>query len=109
MVEGWYISAAAVKEFMQICGLPAQEEGPSFDRAAVELEKACDEARLVKAAGEANRNAAIYRTTAVIRGRKWQLDIYVAEQPRAEGDHSQVVRVRVKRGPRPGNTQSPRR
>lgn len=105
MIEHWYITVAAVKQWQQICGIPQADDGPLFDRAAKELDAVCQEARLVRAAGESSRDAALYRATAVIRGRRYLLDLYVAEGPRPEGDAPQLVRVRVKRGPRSGGSR----
>jgi len=98
MIQGWYVTVQAVREYMAIAGLPAQDEGPLFARAAAELERACDEARLKKAAKEKNRMAAIYEVKVTIRGRRVRLELYVAEQPRPEGDQPQLVRVREKGG-----------
>lgn len=99
MISHWYITVRAVHEWQNICGLPLADDGPLFDRAAKELDRLAQEARLVKAVGDAggSRDAAIYRANTRLRGRSAQIDIYVAEQPRPEGDQGQVVRVRLKR------------
>jgi hypothetical protein len=98
----WYITATAVKEYQEIAGLPIESDGQSFDRAERELAEICDDATLAKAAGEANRNAAIYKAKTTVRGKIARLELYVAEYPRPEGPLAQLVRVRFKGGARTG-------
>jgi hypothetical protein len=97
MIEHWYITVAAVRQWMEICRIPPQDDGPLFDGAACTLDQLCQEARMVKAADETDTGAALYRATTRIRGRSAQIDLYVTEQPRPEGNHPQLVRVRLKR------------
>ncbi len=99
MISRWYVTVAAVQDFLRICGAAPVRDGPLFDGAAKELDAACESARLVRAAGESSRDAAIYRANVPIRGTGHLIDLYVAEALRPEGDLPQLVRVRLKRGP----------
>lgn len=98
----WYLTVASVLEYQRIAGYPEDRDGPGFDRAERELAQICDAATLKKAAGEANREAAIYQAKATVRGRRARLELYVTEAPRPEGDLPQLVRVRYKGGSRTG-------
>lgn len=92
MIESWYITGAAVREYQAICGIPETDEGPLFDRCAVELERACETARLYKDEGPRQ----IWISKATIRGRRVRLELYVSLAHRPEGDAPQLVRVRRK-------------
>jgi hypothetical protein len=94
MIEGWYITATAVREFQAICGLTPVDDGEQFDRCAVELEKACETATLKKT--EPHRR--IYATKVTSRGLRERIEITVSLAEREEGDAWQVVRVRRKGG-----------
>lgn len=102
MIEGWYLSAAAVKQFMAICRLPAQEEGPSFDRAAVALERACDRARKKSQRGLWER----WETKVKIAGKIARLELIVSLARRPEGPEPQLVEVRYKGGSRSGRPRN---
>jgi hypothetical protein len=98
MIEGWYNTVAAILEFQEICGLNPVSDGDQFDRAAVELERACEEATLKKDEGHRQ----IYEAKILIRGKITRLEIYVSLAERDEGAAPQVVRVRKKGGSRSG-------
>ena len=105
MIEGWYVSAAAVKQFMAICGLPAQEEGRVFDRAARQLERACESARKTSERGPWQT----WIAKATIRGRVERLELIVSTARRPEGPEPQLVEVRHKGRGRKGLSDVRRR
>lgn len=91
----WYISAAAVKQYMAIQGYEGSPDGPVFDRAAIELEHLCDEARLAKDAGEHSPNQQ-WRVKATVRGKRTRLELIVSLEQRPEGPLPQLIAVRNK-------------
>ena len=88
----WYISAASVRQYQTILGLAPVDDGPQFDRAAVTLERLCEQAKLARDEG----HRAIYRVMTRINGRKTRLELTVSLSERDEGDLPQLVRVRDK-------------
>lgn len=91
----WYISAAAVKQYMSIMGYESDYDGPIFDAAAIELEKLCDESRLAKDIGP-GQESQLWRVKATVRGRRTRLELVVSLSRRAEGDAPQLIAVRNK-------------
>lgn len=105
MIEHWYITVAATREWLYICGMSPLAKGETFDRAAKELDLICREsARLKKDEGHRQ----IYEAKTVIGGKIARLEIYVSLAKRPEGDAPQVVRVRRKGGSRSGRPQGKR-
>lgn len=91
----WYISAAAVKQYMAICGYEGSPDGLIFDRAAIELERLCDEARLAKDIGPGQQSQ-LWRVKATVRGRRTRLELVVSVEQRKEGALPQLIAVRNK-------------
>jgi hypothetical protein len=91
----WYVSAAAVKQYMAVAGYPAEDDGEWFDRAERELADLADESRLAKDVGPGQRSQQ-WRVKATIKGRRTRLELVVAVEQRAEGDLPQLIAVRNK-------------
>lgn len=85
----WYISARAVRDYLALRGRPVVDEGPAFDRAAVELQRMAEE---TVASGrepkQMDSGALRYRGPKPLR-----LMLLVVPTPREEGDLPQLVRV----------------
>lgn len=91
----FYISAAAVRQYMQILGRAINSDGPEFDRAAVELEQLAEEARLAKDVGPGQHHQQ-WRVKATVRGRRTRLELIVSVEQRSEGPLPQLIAVRNK-------------
>lgn len=91
----WYISAAAVKQWMAISGRQGSDDGPEFDAAAIELDALSAEARLAKDVGPTQRHQQ-WRVSATVRGRRERLELIVSIAPRPEGPLPQLIAVRHK-------------
>ena len=91
----WYISAAAVKQFMAIQGYVGSTAGPVFDRAAIELEDACEQARLAKDVGPGQVDQ-LWRVKWTVRGKRTRLELIVSLEKRPEGPLPQLIAVRNK-------------
>lgn len=106
----WYMTVAAVREFMAIAGIEDDDDGagagggPAWGRAERELGALCAQARLADVKTPPASGAEVYRTGRVlVGGRKTKLEFYVQPAPRQEGDKPQLVRVRDKGNPGPGS------
>lgn len=91
MIEGpWYISKAAVQDYLQIIGKPWADDGPDFDAAEIAL---VEIARSIVAAGKEgtpqDSGALQYRGPRPLR-----LRLTVAPEARKEGSKPQLMRVR---------------
>ncbi len=95
-IEHWYISAAAVRQFQQILGVPQDSDGHFFDGVAAQLDRICQGARFWKPIGRYEKWAA----KCVIRGKTQRLELNVSREKRPEGDAPQLVGVKL-RGHRP--------
>jgi hypothetical protein len=91
----WYISAAAVKQYMAICGYEGRPDGPVFDAAAIELENLCEQAKLARDVGPGQQSQ-LWRVKATVRGKRTRLELVVSVEPRPEGLLPQLVAVRNK-------------
>lgn len=91
----WYISAAAVKQYMAICGYEGSPDGPIFDAAAIELESLCEQAKLARDVGPGQQSQ-LWRVKATVRGRRTRLELVVSVEQRAEGPLPQLIAVRNK-------------
>lgn len=98
MTGPWYITVAAAREFLAICGLPDETEGPLFDRAERELAALAEEVVAKKAVAKkvSVSGTVQYQAKATIRGKIVRLELYVRPDPRPEGPAPQLVRVRRK-------------
>lgn len=85
----WYITVAAVREYLAIKGLDPNDEGDDYSTAEREL---VEQARAIVAAGKPGRDldsgAIQYRG-----GRPMRLRLTVMPAPRREGSKPQLVRV----------------
>lgn len=95
MTMRWYITVAAVRQYMAICGYPPQTDGKHFNRARRELAELADVARLAKDVGPSQRSQQ-WRVKATVRGRRTRLELIVATEPRPEGPLPQLIAVRNK-------------
>lgn len=93
----WYLSIAAVRQYMEIAGLKGEceLENPDFDAAQNAL------GELSLTATPANTpptqsGAIIYRCWVQLRGQRTRLELTVAPAARAEGALPQLIRVRLK-------------
>lgn len=96
MLGRWYLSAAALREFMRIAGIVDDDGGPEWGRAEVLLGAHCQAARDTGRTTESG--AQIWRTGKVkLGGRSGvRLELYVMTGARTEGSLPQLVRVRAK-------------
>lgn len=91
----WYITVAAVRQYMAICGYEGSTDGPVFDAAAIELEDICDRAKLTREVGDGQRSQT-WRVKAKVRDKMTRLELTVATSPRPEGPLPQLIGVRNK-------------
>lgn len=94
MIHHWYITVAAVREYLAICGENPRDDGDTFDRAAKDLAEICEHARLVKT--EPHRETYRVSVTDDATGATKRLELTVSTMPRPEGPLPQLVRVRDK-------------
>jgi UDP-glucose 4-epimerase len=92
-ISHWYITVAAVRQYMAICGIA--DSANTFDRAAVELENLAREARLARDVGP-GQESQLWRVNATVRGRRTRLELIISLAPREEGDLPQLIAVRNK-------------
>lgn len=97
----WYLTIAAVRQYMEIAGLTGdlEDDNPDFVRAQNDL----GEISLTATPADTpptDSGGIIYRPHVMIAGRKTRLELTVTPAGRAEGDLPQLVRVRLKGGRR---------
>lgn len=99
MTWRWYLSIAAVRQYMELAGLRGEleEDNPDFVRAQDDLGTHSLTARPVPGKDTAS-GAIIYRTGRVVlpNGRKCRLEFTVMPIPRKEGALPQLLRVTAK-------------
>ena len=91
----WYISVAAVRQYMAIQGYEGSPDGPVFDRAAIELEDLCEQAKLARDIGPSQQSQ-LWRVKATVRGKRSRLELIVSVEARKEGPLPQLIAVRNK-------------
>ena len=93
----WYLSIAAVRDYMSICGLsgPLEETNVDFLKAIGDLTQLSLSARLADTA-KTQSGASIYRGKVTIRGLRQRIECPVQDAVREEGELPQLVRVRLK-------------
>lgn len=93
----WYLTIAAVREYMGICGLsgPLEDANLDFLKAVGDLTELSISSRLSDAP-RTKSGASIYRGKVTIRGRRHRIECTVQEAARDEGTMPQLVRVRLK-------------
>ena len=92
----WYISAAAVRQYMTIQGLAGDGESPAFFRAERELAHAAEQARLARDVDGRTRTQ-LWRVSWPVRGQTARLELVVSTDPRPEGPLPALIAVRAKR------------
>jgi hypothetical protein len=100
MTWRWYITIAAVRQYMELAGLRGELEdhNPDFVRAQNDLGEHSLTARVVRGKDSAS-GAIVYRTegkTTLPNGRKTRLEFTVMPIPRKEGAMPQLLRVTAK-------------
>lgn len=91
----WYLSVAAVRQYMRIVGLPDVTDGPLFERAECELAQLAEEAQLARDVGP-GQESQLWRVKATVRGKRTRLEFIVSLSERSEGDLPQLIAVRNK-------------
>lgn len=91
----WYITVAAVRDYMRIQGYAGSTDGPVFDRAAIELEDLCEQAKLAKDVGP-DQQSQLWRVKATVRDKRTRLELVVSTEPRPEGPLPQLIAIRNK-------------
>lgn len=91
----WYLSAAAVRQYMVIQGRHGDPDGADFYTAEKELAAAAAEARLARDVDGRTRTQ-IWRVPWSVRGRQSRLELVVSIDPRPEGPLPALIAVRHK-------------
>lgn len=92
----WYLTAAAVRQYMLLRGDRGSDESPDFYAAEADLAAACAAARLVADAGARGSPYQTWRVKWTLRGRRTRLELTVSTRPRPEGPLPQLIAVRDK-------------
>lgn len=95
----WYLTIAAIREWMTLTGRGGEIEpaNPDFAAAEAELGELSQTARLSEEGSRRERGASlIYRGKATVGGRRRRVECTVVVTPRPEGPLPQLVRVRLK-------------
>lgn len=97
MTWAWYISIAAVRQYMAITGRRGELEdtNPDFVEAQDELRELSLTARLAPTAKAAS-GALTYRGKITLNGKRRRVELTVMPAGRVEGDLPQLVRVVLK-------------
>lgn len=93
----WYLTIAAVRQFMELAGLRGELEksNPDFRAAQEALGELSLTAKTTRAT-ETKSGAVIYRGKVTIGGKRRRIELTVAPAGREEGDLPQLVRVILK-------------
>lgn len=95
----WYITIAAVRQWMALTGRcgELEDSNPDFLAAQSELGDLSLTATLALSASEKQRDgASVYRGRVMVRGRSVRTECIVMPPLRREGPLSQLVRVTIK-------------
>lgn len=97
MTWRWYLTIAAVRQYMTLAGLrgPLEMSNPDFARAQEELGELSLTANLARTP-EKKSGALTYRGKVTIAGKRRRIECTVMPQGREEGDLPQLVRVSLK-------------
>lgn len=97
MTWRWYISIAAIKQYMSLAGLSGELEdtNPHFVAAQNALGELSLTARPAQTA-ETKSGAVIYRGKVTIHGKRRRVECTVMPVPRTEGSLPQLLRVTLK-------------
>lgn len=97
MTWRWYLTIAAVQQYMELAGLtgPLEDSNPNFLRAQQELGELSLTAKPA-ATAETKSGAVIYRGKVTINGKRQRIECTVMPIPRVEGKLPQLLRVTLK-------------
>jgi hypothetical protein len=71
------------------------DDGPVFDRAAIELEDLCEQAKLARDVGPGQQSQ-LWRVKTTVHCRRTRLELIVSLEQRPEGPLPQLIAVRNK-------------
>lgn len=92
----WYLSAAAVRQYMTLVQYPSEDDGPNWDRARAELGRACSYAKIESSHPETGIE--MWTSGPLLLGPKakpFDLQLFVSSESRPEGPLPQLVAVKV--------------
>lgn len=97
MTWRWYITIAAVRQYMTLAGLSGEleDDNPDFLTAQNALGGLSLAAKLVEGKNTES-GAVIYRGKVTIGGKRRRIEYTVMPMPRTEGDLPQLLRVTLK-------------
>lgn len=97
MTWRWYLTIAAVRQYMELAGLrgPLEETNQDFVLAQDELGELSLTAKPARTA-ETKSGAVIYRGKVTIGGKRRRIECTVMPIPRTEGQLPQLLRVTLK-------------
>jgi hypothetical protein len=97
MTWQWYLTIAAVRQYMELAGLrgPLELENPDFVRAQEALGELSLTAKLAPTAS-GKHGADVYRGKVTIHGKRRRIECTVIPTQREEGSLPQLVRVTLK-------------
>ena len=97
MTWNWYITIAAVRQYMDLAGLAGEleEDNPDFLRAQEALGELSLAAKYV-IGKDTESGAAIYRGKVTIGGKRRRIECTVMPVPRKEGSLPQLLRITLK-------------
>lgn len=93
----WYITIAAVRQWMDLTGRRGDldDGNPDFVAAEEELRQLCEDAK--QASTPPSQSGSLtFRTKTTLRGRRRRVEMDVMPFARTEGSLPQLVRVRLK-------------
>ncbi len=97
MTWRWYLTIAAVRQYMDLAGLRGklEDDNPDFVRAQEALGELSLTAKPARTA-ETKSGAVIYRGKITIAGKRRRIECTVMPIPRVEGELPQLLRVTLK-------------
>ena len=96
MICRWYITAAAVRQYMVIQGRHGDGDSPAFFRAERDLAQSAEQARLARDVDGRTRTQ-LWRVSWPVRGQTVRLELVVSIDSRPEGPLPALIAVRAKR------------
>lgn len=93
----WYITVAAIEQFMNICRMPGDllDEDPNFRKALDQLGEFSLTARRADIP-PTESGAEIHRAKITLQGKRYRIEFTVQPQLRNEGKLPQLLRVRLR-------------
>ena len=95
----WYLSIAAVRQYMDLAGLrgPLEDDNHDFAQAQEALGELSLTAKVATTASDATKSGGVvYRGKVTIHGKRRRVECVVMPWPREEGKLPQLVRVTLK-------------